>query len=724
MYKVFLSFTAAQFRFSKRNRSIVDWIMYKRFLTFLFAINALLLSVSISFALPECPENQESGYDNCLGTYQWDSGTKYIGDWQNGQRHGHGVQTWSNGEKYIGKWRLDQHNGLGTHIDQNGTFIGYHKNNERIGKGIWILHNGATSICKDIQDDQTCKMTTSNLATPRLKQKFLELTKKERKLVQINLLKQGRYFKKLDGKWGQGTLAGLASFSADNFRTIEINKSPVAANLLKAILSHTLEKNILSLADACNEQPAAMKQNFLLEANQRKLVCNSQAAIAEPIKACLENPKVCADAQLCSAISNCAGSIDTQIKLPITLASVPLVQLGAFKSVEGARSAMSKIRREFSHLFLEKEFIIQTSALNNEIQTKFSNIVYQLRILNFLDIEDAHSFCLMLKQNGIRCFSLKSAGQGTTGPSLEATNCNVNPRMCTVDELCIKSTRLRNGLIRWRAEKTAENHVRRAKKIGALENFNCGVLKEPNSISQPSIMPKVEKYKNRRALVIGNSYYLNQEELKNPIRDARAIAKKLEKIGFEVIFETNLSRRNFQKTILDFGDSLDRTDISLIYFAGHGLEIEKEIYLIPSDAELDEPRIFKSEAIPLDQVIASVEKTLKLSLILIDACRDNTLIPYSLVATRSLSRGLTIMDPQKSNQIISFSAQSGRFAEDGTGQNSPYAAALVDLLDTPNLEIGKFFRVLSDKVQETTNGRQRPVTRNQLTGEDFYLVSR
>tara|TARA_B100000780_G_C21066287_1_gene428788 strand:- start:386 stop:1252 length:867 start_codon:yes stop_codon:yes gene_type:complete len=288
----------------------------------------------------------------------------------------------------------------------------------------------------------------------------------------------------------------------------------------------------------------------------------------------------------------------------------------------------------------------------------------------------------------------------------------------------MKATRLRNGQMLWSTEKSAANYVRRAKKIGVVENFNCGVTKNSNPISKPSLRPKVETYKNRKALVIGNSYYLNQEELKNPIRDARAIARKLENIGFEVIFETNLSRRNFQKTILDFGDSLGGTDISLIYFAGHGLEIEKEIYLIPSDAELDEPRIFKSEAIPLDQVIASVEKTRKLSLILIDACRDNTLIPYSLVATRSLSRGLTITDPQKSNQIISFSAQSGKFAEDGTGQNSPYAAALVDLLDTPNLEIGKFFRVLSDKVQELTNGRQRPVTRNQLTGEDFYLVSK
>ena len=681
------------------------------------------MSAAISFALPQCSENQILGYDNCFGTYQWYSGTKYIGDWQNGQRHGYGVQTWSNGEKYLGNWQLDKHHGLGTHINEYGTFIGYHKNNERTGKGIWILHNGATSICKDIQDDQTCKTTTSNLATPRLKQKFLELTKKERELIQNHLLNEGRYFKKADGRWGQGTLAGLASFSADNFRTIEINKSPLAVNLLKAVLTPNLEKNILSLANACTEQLATMKKYFLLEAKHRKLVCNSQASIAEPIEACLESPKVCADAQLCSAIIRCADSIDVQVKPSRILASTPLVQLGAYGSVEAAQSAMLKIKKEFSHLFFDKNFVIQTSN-SNKFQTKFPDIVYRLRIIDFADIEDADRFCLMLKQHGIYCFSLKSVNQVTIEPSVESTTCDFDERKCTVDELCMKATRLRNGQMLWSTEKSAANYVRRAKKIGVVENFNCGVTKNSNPISKPSLRPKVETYKNRKALVIGNSYYLNQEELKNPIRDARAIARKLENIGFEVIFETNLSRRNFQKTILDFGDSLGGTDISLIYFAGHGLEIEKEIYLIPSDAELDEPRIFKSEAIPLDQVIASVEKTRKLSLILIDACRDNTLIPYSLVATRSLSRGLTITDPQKSNQIISFSAQSGKFAEDGTGQNSPYAAALVDLLDTPNLEIGKFFRVLSDKVQELTNGRQRPVTRNQLTGEDFYLVSK
>ena len=89
-----------------------------------------------------------------------------------------------------------------------------------------------------------------------------------------------------------------------------------------------------------------------------------------------------------------------------------------------------------------------------------------------------------------------------------------------------------------------------------------------------------------------------------------------------------------------------------------------------------------------------------------------------------MGRGLSIVDaqPGKIDQIISFAAESGEVAEDGTGNNSPYATALLQLLDEPNLEVGKLFRKLGDNVERMTNGKQIPVTRNRLSGEDIYLV--
>ena len=162
----------------------------------------------------------------------------------------------------------------------------------------------------------------------------------------------------------------------------------------------------------------------------------------------------------------------------------------------------------------------------------------------------------------------------------------------------------------------------------------------------------------------------------------------------------------------------------MFYYAGHGIEIDKQNYLIPVDAVLDSMAVAKYDTILLDDAVEASINTDTLAMVLIDACRDNPFLAAMKGKNRSVGRGLSIIEVPSSsvNQIISFAAESGKVASDGTGSNGPYAMALIDLLGEPNLEVGKMFRRLGDRVTELTGGEQTPVTRNRLSGDDIFLV--
>lgn len=224
------------------------------------------------------------------------------------------------------------------------------------------------------------------------------------------------------------------------------------------------------------------------------------------------------------------------------------------------------------------------------------------------------------------------------------------------------------------------------------------------------------------ALVIGNSEYQNVARLINPANDASDIARTLEGLGFEVDLRLDLTQLDLLRAFQEFQRTASSAETAIVYYAGHGIEIDKRNYLIPISATLKTDRDVIFEAVPLDTALLSVEGASKVSLVIVDACRDNpfaaTMVKTS--ASRSVGRGLAVVEPQ-GNTLVAYAAREGTTASDGSGRNSPYAAALIKVLNEPGIEIGKMFRLVRDQVLQSTNGQQEPFVYGSLSAEDIYI---
>lgn len=226
----------------------------------------------------------------------------------------------------------------------------------------------------------------------------------------------------------------------------------------------------------------------------------------------------------------------------------------------------------------------------------------------------------------------------------------------------------------------------------------------------------------RVALVIGNSEYTAVSRLNNPSNDARDIAAAFENIGFEVEIQLDMDNSQLSDAFRDFHRKASKAKIAVVYYAGHGIEIENRNYLIPVDARLERTTDVFFEAVPMEKALLAVEGASELSLVILDACRDN---PFAKTmrqsgGTRSVGRGLALVEPA-GNSLVAYAAKGGTTAMDGEGENSPYAAALIEALQEPDVELSLLFRKVRDSVLEATDGVQEPFVYGSLSAKELFL---
>jgi hypothetical protein len=239
--------------------------------------------------------------------------------------------------------------------------------------------------------------------------------------------------------------------------------------------------------------------------------------------------------------------------------------------------------------------------------------------------------------------------------------------------------------------------------------------------------PGVALADKRVALVVGNSNYQAVNPLPNPSRDATAIAKMFKDAGFDSVDALiDVGNLDFKRAIRRFEDTASDADIAVVYYAGHGIEIGGTNYLVPIDAKLASDRDAQDEAITLDRLVSAADSARKLRVIILDACRDNPFAGRmrreSLAAKRGISSGLTQVDPSTTDTLIAYAAKAGSTAEDGEGNHSPFATALLKDLTVPGRDVRIAFGYVKDDVMKATNNRQEPFVYGSLGGGVYSLV--
>jgi Caspase domain len=221
----------------------------------------------------------------------------------------------------------------------------------------------------------------------------------------------------------------------------------------------------------------------------------------------------------------------------------------------------------------------------------------------------------------------------------------------------------------------------------------------------------------RVALVIGNSAYANAP-LKNPVNDARDVAQALRELGFEVIYRENINQNDMKRAVRTFGERTRTGGTRLFYYAGHGVQVNGENFLIPIGADFNNEQEVEYEAVNVGLVLAQMEEVKNsINIVVLDACRNN---PFAR-SFRSASRGLASVNAP-SGTLIAYATAPGSVASDGTANNGIYTQELLRYMRTPGISVEEIFKRIRISVREKTQGKQTPWESSSLTG-DFYFIS-
>jgi hypothetical protein len=226
----------------------------------------------------------------------------------------------------------------------------------------------------------------------------------------------------------------------------------------------------------------------------------------------------------------------------------------------------------------------------------------------------------------------------------------------------------------------------------------------------------------RLALVLGNAKYEAVPALDNPSNDAADLAQALRRVGFEVIEQRDANREAMAKAVRDFSQRLRGADVALFFYAGHGLQMNGENYLLPVDARIETAADVRFNTINLSDIQQEMEGSGRANIIILDACRNN---PFAEKLSRgcrgATTRGLGRIDATGEGSLIVYSTQPNNVALDGAGRNSPFTEALLKYVGTPGLEVRQMISKVRGDVLQATDRRQTPWDSSSLVG-DVYLA--
>ena len=215
---------------------------------------------------------------------------------------------------------------------------------------------------------------------------------------------------------------------------------------------------------------------------------------------------------------------------------------------------------------------------------------------------------------------------------------------------------------------------------------------------------------SKEALLIANNDYTRLPQLSNPVSDGKILGETLRNLGFRVTLLTNASREDMLDAIQGFEERLRSSHgIAFFHYGGHGIQVDGSNYLIPANADISDNRKLKTRAVDLEEVMTSLDEAgADANIIVLDACRNNPLPK----GTRSLSRGLAVVQTKPKNSIIVYAADAGHEARDGV-----FTPELAKELTIPGISFQKALLEVRKKVTSLTGNEQTPADYSQLTEE-------
>lgn len=257
-----------------------------------------------------------------------------------------------------------------------------------------------------------------------------------------------------------------------------------------------------------------------------------------------------------------------------------------------------------------------------------------------------------------------------------------------------------------------------ASLVGSLFGFACGAVSAQVAPVQPA-PTALQGPEQRVALVIGNANYQNAPQLANPDDDAQSMAQFLNSAGFEVVAATDLTQNDMLRVVQDFSAkvaSRGPNTVAMVYYAGHGVQLAGENYLVPVDAKVSSPTELVNNSVRLVDVMSTLETIpSRMRIVILDACRNN---PFPQV--NDAGRGLAIVDAPNGS-IVGYSTAPGAEAQDGTNGHSPYTRAFLNVAREPNVPIEQLFKRVRLEVNQSTSGAQIPWESSSLTSDFTFF---
>lgn len=305
--------------------------------------------------------------------------------------------------------------------------------------------------------------------------------------------------------------------------------------------------------------------------------------------------------------------------------------------------------------------------------------------------------------------SVKNIQQPTVASSPQPSNVERDRLAAEVEAERKKSQEIEQQLAaaKERDQITAELDLERKKRQELEAQLAASVQPRP---TQSNTLGRTA-----HALVIGNSAYPGSGRLDNPVNDANAISQKLRSMGFTVTTVTDANRQRLVQSMAQFRRTAASADISLLYYAGHGVQIFGTNYILPTDVDQTDPAQATIQGVSLNSVVENFLPG-KTKLVFLDACRDNAL---QRTSDRSVSKGLAPISVAEGT-LISYATKDGQTAADGVGKNSPFTQALLEHINDPQ-DIAVVLRKVRERVMKITGGKQQPWEYGSLTGGELVL---